>query len=127
MVFVSNCLLLPDFRAYSAFVNDTAKKYGLCTYRFWITLKCQIKVHKLKKMDTSLGNLDIHFFFISVLFKIWTCQMNEWEDISKPSNIHNEIKLFTVLHNVAKQPIKIAKKPLVCLVWWLPWLQGINF
>ena len=31
------------------------------------------------------------------------------KDISKPSNIHNVIKLFTVLHIVAKQPINIAK------------------
>ena len=31
------------------------------------------------------------------------------KDISKPSNIHNMIKLFTVLHIVAKQPINIAK------------------
>ena len=32
--------------------------------------------------------------------------MHEMEDISKPSKIHNMIKLFTVLHIVAKQPIK---------------------
>ena len=54
------------------------------------TLTCQIKVHKLKnKMDTSLGNLDIRFFFISVLFIIWTWQIHEWEDISKPSKNAN--------------------------------------
>ena len=78
-------------------------------------------------MNNFMGNLDIYFLFISILFKIWTCQIHEWEDISKPSNIHNKIKLFTVLHIVAKQPIKIAKKPLVCSFWWLPWLQGMNF
>ena len=88
---------------------------------------CQIKVHKLKKMHKFMGNLDILFFFISILFKIWTWQIHEWEDISKPSNIHNIIKLFTVLHIVAKQPIKIAKKPLVVSFWWLPWLQGMYF
>ena len=74
-----------------------------------------------------MGNLDIYFFFISILFIKWTCQLHEWEDISKPSNIHNRIKLFTVLHIVAKQPIKIAKKPLVCSFRRLPWLQGMNF
>ena len=84
---------------------------------------CQIKVHKLKKMNKFMENLDILFFFISILFQIWTWQLHEWEDISKPSNIHNIIKLFTVLHIVAKQPIEIAKKPLVCPIRWLPWLQ----
>ena len=53
-----------------------------------------------------MGNLDLHFFFISILFIIWTWQIHEWEDISKPSNIHKIIKLHTVLHIVAKQPIK---------------------
>ena len=33
----------------------------------------------------------------------------KFKDISKPSNIHHMIKLFTVLHIVAKQPINIAK------------------
>ena len=46
--------------------------------------------------------------------------MHEWEDISKPSNIYNITDLFTVLLIVAKQPIKIAKKPLVCSFRWLP-------
>ena len=78
-------------------------------------------------MHKFMGNLDIYFFFISILFIIWTCQIHEWEDISKPSNIHITIMLFTVLHIVAKQPIKIAKKPLVCSFLLLPWLQGINF
>ena len=32
--------------------------------------------------------------------------MQEWEVINKPSNIHNVIKLFTVLYIFAKQPIK---------------------
>ena len=36
------------------------------------TLMCQIKVHKLKKMHKFMGNLDIHFFFILILFFIWT-------------------------------------------------------
>ena len=84
---------------------------------------CQIKVHKLKKKPKFMGNLDIHFFFILILFMIWTWQIYEWEDIRKPSNIYNIIDLFTVLHIVARQPIKIAKKPLVCSFWWLPWLQ----
>ena len=75
---------------------------------------CQIEVHKLKKTHKFMENLDIHFFFISILFIIWTCQIHEWEALSKPSSIHNIIKLFAVLHIVAKQPIKIAKKPLVC-------------
>ena len=89
---------------------------------------CQIKVHKIKKkMHKFMGNLDIHFFFILILFIIWACQKHKWEDISKPSNIQNIIKLFTVLHIVAKQLIKIAKKPIVCSFWWLPWLQGMNF
>ena len=52
---------------------------------------------------------------------------HEWEDTSMPSNIHNIVKLCTVLQIVAKQPIKIAKKSLVCSVWLLPWLQGLNF
>ena len=78
-------------------------------------------------MHKFMGNLDIYFFFISILSMIWTCQIHEWEDISKPLNIHNIIMLFTVLHIVAKQPLKIAKKPLVCSFWWLPWLQGMNF
>ena len=56
-----------------------------------------------------MGNLDIHFFFISMLFILWTRQIHEWKDISESSNIHNIIKLFTVLHIVAKQPIKLAK------------------
>ena len=88
---------------------------------------CQIKVHKLEKMPKFMGDLDIRFFFSSFLFIIWTRQIHEWEDISKPSNIQNIIRLFTVLHIVAKQPIKIAKNPLVCSFWWLPWLQSINY
>ena len=36
------------------------------------TFMCQIKVHKLKKMPQFMGNLDIHFFFILILFMIWT-------------------------------------------------------
>ena len=44
--------------------------------------------------------------------------MHVLEDISKPSNIHDIIMLFTVLHIVARQPIKLAKKPLVCSFWW---------
>ena len=60
-------------------------------------------------MHKLMGNLDIYFFFISILFILWTCQIHEWNGRSKPSNIHNIIKLFTVLHIVAKQPIKIAK------------------
>ena len=88
---------------------------------------CQIKVHKLKKMHKFMGNLDIHFFFISSLFITWTGNIHEWENISKPSNIYNIIKLFAVLHIVAKQPIKIAKTPLVCSFGWLPWLEGMNF
>ena len=75
---------------------------------------CQIKVHKLKKMHKFMGNFDIYFLFISILFILWTLQIHEWEDVSKPSNIHNIIYFFTVLHIVAKQPIKIAKKSLVC-------------
>ena len=67
-----------------------------------------------------MGNLDIYFFFLSILFILLTWQIHKWEDISKPLNIHNIIKLFTVLHIVAKQPIKIAKKPVVCSFWWLP-------
>ena len=63
-----------------------------------------------------MGNLDIYFFFISILFIIWTCQVHEWEDISKPANIHNIIMLFTVLHIVAKQPMKIAKKATSMLI-----------
>ena len=43
-----------------------------------------------------MGNLDIHFFFISILFIIWTWQIHERENISKPLNVHNIIKLFTV-------------------------------
>ena len=74
-----------------------------------------------------MGNLGIHFFFLSIFFIIWTSQIHEGEEISKPSNIHNIIKLFTVLHIVAKQPIQIAKKPLVSSFGWLPWLQGMNF
>ena len=34
---------------------------------------------------------------------------------------------FTVLQTVAKQLIKLAKKPLLRIFWWLPWLQGIGF
>ena len=78
-------------------------------------------------MHKFMGNFDINFFFISIFFIIWTWRIHEWEDISKPSNIHNIIKLFTDLHIVAKQQIKMVKKPLVCSFWWLPWLQGINF
>ena len=78
-------------------------------------------------MHKFMGNLDIHFFFISILFITWTYKIHAWEDISKPSNIHNIFKLFNVLHIVAKQPIKIAKKPLVCSFGCLPWLQGMNF
>ena len=88
---------------------------------------CQIKVHKLKKCIFFGENLDIYLFFISILFIIWTCQIHEWEEISKPSSTHNINKLFTVLHIVAEQPIKTAKKPLVCSFWWLSWLQGMNF
>ena len=67
-----------------------------------------------KKMHKFMGNFEIHFFFISILFILWTSQIHELGDISKPSDIHKIIKLFTVLHIVAKQSIKIAKKPLVC-------------
>ena len=88
---------------------------------------CQIKVHKLKKMHKFMVDLEIHFFFNIILFIIWIWQLHEWEDISKPSNIQNIIRLFTVLHIVAKQPIKIAKNPLVCSFWWLPWIQRMNF
>ena len=95
------------------------------------TVMCQIKVHRLKKIHKFMGNLDIDSFLLHFNFSYNTCNMDlanhEWEDISKPSNINNIIKLFTILHIVAKQPIKIAKKPLVCSFWWLPWLQGINF
>ena len=91
------------------------------------TLMCQIKVHKLKKVHKFMGNLDFYFFFISILSIIWTCQIHEWEERSKPSNIHNIIMLFTVLHIVAKQPIKIAKKPLENSFWWFPWFQGMHF
>ena len=59
-----------------------------------------------------MRNLGIHFFFTSILFII-----HVWEDKSKPSNIHNIIMLFTVLHAVAKQPIKIAKKLLSALIF----------
>ena len=69
-------------------------------------LCAKLKLTNLKKMHKFMGHLDIHFFFISNIFIIWTWQIHEWEDISKPSNIHNIIKLFTVLHIVAKQPIK---------------------
>ena len=65
-------------------------------------------------MHKFMRDLDIHFFFILILFIIWTWQIHEWEDISKPSNIQNIIRLFTVWHIVARQPIKIAKIPLVC-------------
>ena len=78
-------------------------------------------------MFKLMGNLDIYFFFISISFIIWTCQIHEWEDISWLSSIHNLLKSFTVSHIFAKQRIKIAKKPLVCSFWWLPWLQGMNF
>ena len=44
--------------------------------------------------------------------------MHIWEDTNIPSNIQNIIMLLTVLHTVAKQMIKIAKKPLVHSVWW---------
>ena len=40
------------------------------------------------------------------------------EDKNIPSNIQNIIMLLTVLHTVAKQLIKIAKKPLVLSFWW---------
>ena len=60
-------------------------------------------------------DLDIHFFFISILFIIWTWQVHEWEDISKLTNTKNIIWLFTVLHIVAKQPIIIAKSH-----WYAP-------
>ena len=63
-----------------------------------------------------MGNLDTHFFFISILFIIWTCQIHEWEDISKPSNIHDIIKLFIALHIVAKQTIVIAGKATIMLI-----------
>ena len=66
-----------------------------------------------------MGNLDIHFFLHFNFFIIWSLQIHELEDISKPSNIHNIIKLVTVLHIVPKQPIKNAKKPLVCSFWWI--------
>ena len=75
------------------------------------TLMCQIKVHKLKKKPKFIGNgnLDIHFFFILILFIIWTWQIHEWEDISKPSNIYNIIDLFTVLHIVEMPVFKTVK------------------
>ena len=35
--FVSMCLLLPDYRAYCAFVTNTnGKKYNSCTYHIWL-------------------------------------------------------------------------------------------
>ena len=74
------------------------------------------KSSQTEKMHKFMGNFDIHFFFISILFILWTSQKHELEDISKPSNIHKLIKLFTILHIVAKQPIKIAKKATSMLI-----------
>ena len=62
-----------------------------------------------------MGNLDIYFFFILILFIKWAWQIHELEDISKLSNIHNIIDLF-VLHIVAKQPIKIAQKTTIMVI-----------
>ena len=64
----------------------------------------------------------------NIIFKIRRPKVTDYAALSKPSNIHNIIDLFTdaVLHIVAKQPIKIAKKPLE-LIWWFPWLQRMNF
>ena len=46
--------------------------FSLCYQASICTFMCQIKVHKLKKMHKFMENFDIHFFFISSLYIIWT-------------------------------------------------------
>ena len=54
------------------YISDHWNKTLCLSLNLILTLMCQIKVHKLKKMHKFMGNYDINFFFISILFILLT-------------------------------------------------------